>query len=622
MLNATNELLSLRLAATDLHGNPITQIEQGERFLIKAYIDDRRDEEGVDVSGIPGASANAHGFYTAYFNVTYDSAGFDFDPTYGDVGIKYGPNLDPVYAPEPPIAQYDGLIERLGVQNQYATPITGEIEILSFRMIAQTPNVYDMAEAFIPHFHFDVADIYEDPNELEENWEPIYVNGVPQLERLEGSEFMPGTDFYQAVVLEDEYFALHQLGDALVTQDSQVYFQGIDLEVIASPDADYQLRYVTTPTSTSGGEVNALPSNVELIDEWNHFYVEIYAKAPAGNSIQAGFAEISYDTDDFSFVRAIGRAEDSNLRYSLTSTEIDEQNGTVRVGYSTLSTNLGDNLYALVGRIQMKSDMELPADYTGGELTSTPSSAITLSDTNATVYNLSTMNSSVINGSATASHSFEVWPVIYDVASGGEDRRVGITDFAGFVGQYGKFVNNDPFLRKFDFNNSGKIDLGDFSLFIQNYGESDKGPTTRDYPPGYPGDLGGAPLMGSSFLLEGEPVDARSTPPTTTSTTSPAMVKTEDKPSTISSQSLSNTLPIAQTSPTGSSSEDESQAPQAVAPVEETTDAVISMLDDQTDLIVMSSQQSEESFALEEDEPEFADHADEVLAIWEDESDL
>lgn len=616
MLNATTELLSLRLAATDLHGNAITQIEQGEAFLIKAYVDDRRDEPEVNVTPVPGSvSAEAKGFFSAYFNVTFDSAGFEFDPTYGQGGVKYGPSIVAVdLTPPTPNTEFDGYIERLGVQN-LTVGVAGEIEVLSFRMIAQAPGTYDMNEAFMPHFHFDVVDLFEDPNKLPQDWEPIYVDGVPQLERLTGQAFNNAT--------LDDYFALYQFGSQKITSDSQVYFEGIDLEVISSPDADYQLRFVTSQTPTNAGEVTTLPTSVVQIDEWNHFYVEVYAKAPVGNAVQAGFVELNYNTDDFSYVRTIGRTQDpTNLRYSITSTEVNEQNGTIRIGFSTLSTNLGDDRYALVGRIQLKSEMELPADYTNGELTFTPSSSITLTDTNATVINTTTSVSAVINGTATASHSFEVWPVIYDIGSNGEDRKVGIQDFAGFIGQYGKLVNNNPQLRKFDFNNSGKIDLADFALFIQNYGESDNAATLRDYPSGYPGNLGGAPLMGSKFVLEGEPVAARSTQPTTTTTASPSTTTAIASPSSVSDQTLSTTLPLTQTAPTGASSEGESQEKQAVSPVEESTDVVISTLDDQTDLIVMASQDSEPSSASDGDETQFAEHADEVLAIWEDENGL
>lgn len=615
MLDATGEFLSLRLAATDLHGNPITQVAQGEAFLIKAYADDRRDEAFFDGYEFPeDVTPDAIGFFTAYFNVTYDAAGFDFDSTYGEGGIKFGPNMVPVYEPTAPNVQYDGYIERLGVTNQYTVDIPGEIEILSFRMIAQTPDVYDMAEAFIPHFHFDQAVI----DQNSQNQVPYYVDGVPVLERLTGAAYQ------QAVDENDEYFLLHQFDTQILTEDNQVYFQGVDLEVVASSDTDYDLRFVSSPTSLSQGEVNSLPSNTDVIDEWSHFYVEVYAKAPAGNAVQAGFVELNYDSDDFSFVRAIGTAEDSSIRYAITSTEVDEENGTVRIGYNSQSITTGDDRYALIGRIQMKSDMELPVDYTNGELTYTMSSEITLSDTNATVYNTSSGTSALIDGTATATHNFEVWPVIYDVGSAGEDRKVGVNDFAGFIGEYGKVVNNDPELRKFDFNNNGKIDVLDFSLFIQNYGQSDLTASTRKYPDGYPGDLGGVPLMASTFVLEGEKVDSRSssqnaatktTPPTPATTPSEA-----SEPSSISGDSVSTTLPLSQVAPTNPSADEEAPDNQDVLPVEETTDAVISTLDDQTDLIVMTSQESEASFASEEDESDFTEHADQVLAIWEDEA--
>jgi len=619
MLDATGEFLSIRLAATDLQGNPITQVAQGEAFLIKAYADDRRDEAYFDDYDFPeDVTPDAIGFFTAYFNVTYDAAGFDFDPTYGDEGIKFGPGLAPVYEPFAPNTQYDGYIERLGVTNQYTVDIPGEIEILSFRMIAETPDVYDMAEAFIPHFHFEQAVINEDPNESNpDNWVPYYVDGVPVLERLTGAAFN------EAVDDNDEYFLLHQFDTQILTEDDEVYFQGVDLEVIASADANFDLRFVSSPTTLTSGEVNSRPSNVDVIDEWSHFYVEVYAQAPSDSAIQAGFVELNYDAEDFNFVRAIDSTQDSSIRYSITSTEVDEENGTIRVGYTSQSTTTGDDRYALLGRIQMKSEMELPVDYTNGELTFTMSSDITLSDTSATIYKTSSGTSAVISGTATATHSFEVWPVIYDVGAAGEDRKVGINDFAGFISEYGKVVNNDPELRKFDFNNNGKIDLIDFSLFIQNYNESDLVPSTRKYPDGYPGDLGGVPLMGSQFILEGEQVDSRSSSPATnTPTNSPSQVTIEPEPTSVADDSLSSTFPFSPVAATDSSGDGDNQTNPDVSPAEETTDAVISTLDDQTDLIVMTSQESEESFATEEDESDFTEHADQVLAIWEDEADL
>ncbi len=621
MLNATNELLSLRLAATDLHGNAITQITQGESFLIKAYIDDRRGEPGVVVEeeggGLFVVDSDPFGFYTAAFNITFDSAGFEFDPTYGVNGIKFGPNINAIDTiPNAPQTEFDGYVGMISVQNQ-TQGFTGEIEALSMRMIAQAPGVYDVEEGFNPHFHFDVIDRQYDPNAPNGEGAPIYTNGVPQLERLTGQ------DFNNATIGQDEYFSLHRLGQYILTDDEDVYFEGVDLEVIAaSTPADYQLRYVTNPTLTSGGEVNTLPSNVDTIDEWNYFYVEVYAKAPAGSSVQAGVVELSYNPDDFSFVKAFGRVEDpSSLRYSVTLTDVDAENGTVRIGYSSLSTDLGDDRYALIGRIQLRSEMELTVDYTDGELTYTESSDISLTESNATVYDQTTFESSVIVGSTTPGYHFEVWPVIYDVANAGEDRRVGLSDFGSFVEQFGKFVNGNPLIRKFDFNNSGKVDLADYGLFVQNFGQSASAQSSRVYPAGYPGDLGGVPLMGNSFLLEGEPVDTRSTQPTSTTATTPEVAPKQFDSGPLSSESFSTTLPLMASASSYVSTNDTSDETPANDP-EESTDAAIASFDEQADLIVLTASQSEETEEDSTEGPTFADHADEVLALWKEDEQL
>lgn len=619
MLDASGELISLRLEATDLHGNPIQQIVQGESFLVTAYIEDRRGDAGVTVN-VDAANdilANPYGFFTAYFNVTYDSVGFDFDDSYG---IQIGPAINPV-AVSNPATDVDGYIERLGIQN---IDISGnlypsEVELLSFRMIAQQPGTYNMEEGINPHFHFDVLDYIENPNQLPEDWEINYVDGVPQLERLTGDDFIAATED------ADEYFSLYHFGQQRLTASDQVYFEGVGLQVIAAQAADYQVRYVVDPTLTSGGEVSSLPQNLDEIDEWGYFYVEVYAKAPAGNAVSSGVVTVSYDPDDFAFVKAVGRTQDpSNLRYSVTFTEVDDDNGTVTVGFNSLSTNLGDDQYALIGRIQLRSEIELPVDYTNGELQSTPSSVISLSHTNATIVNSSTSIAAVINGTTPTGSSFDIWPVIYDVANG-EDRAVGLADFSEFVSAFGKTVNGDPATRKFDFDHNGVVGLSDFSLFVQNFGQSAFVDSTRVYPNGYPGDLSGpAPLMGSSFLLEGEPIDTRTSntisQPTPITETSPVTATTSTSTDSVRGNLLS--LPGVSSNVSGSSMQlpEEDEAP-AADPVSSPV-AFDANLDSQSDLIAMTSEQWDGSLSSEEDDDRFAASADEVLALWEDENQI
>ena len=621
MLDASGELISVRLAVTDVHGNSISQISQGEAFLVKAYIEDRRGEPGVVVdvpepdpqnpNNTPDISDDPYGFFTAYFNVTYDAVGFDFDESFG---IQIGPTINPVSVSNPDTS-VDGYIERLGIQN---IDISGqlhpnEVELLSFRMIAQQPGNYDLAEGFMPHFHFDVVDYIEDANELPENWDINYVDGVPQLERLTGSDFMDAT------IGADEYFSLYHFDTEPLTQDSQVYFEGVGLQVLAASTTDYQVRYVDEPTTTSGGEVNSLPSNLEYFDEWSYFYVEVYGQAPNGNSLNAGVVTINYDPDDFEFVQAVGRTEDpTSLRYSITFTEVDNENGAVTVGYNTLSTDLGDDRYALLGRIQLRSKIEMPVDYTNGELQPTTSSAVMLGDASATIYNDISDSRSVVGGTTSAGTNFEVWPVIYDVANG-EDRQVGLADFSDFVAVFGKSVNNDPEIRKLDFDNNGTIGLSDFSLFVQNFGQSNFYDSKRIYPAGYPGDLSSAALMGSSFLLEGEPVATPST------SRQEASVVAAGPPQPVSSNKVSESLlslPATGTNSSTPSTPSSTEEESATASSEETIDAFVSQWNDQSDLIALTTGVGPEETSSDDENTDFVSNTDEILAIWEDEEQL
>ncbi|RCS42136.1 hypothetical protein DTL42_20105 [Bremerella cremea] len=617
MLDASGELISLRLEATDLSGNRIQQVAQGESFLVKAYIEDRRGDAGVTVN-VDTANdilGNPWGFFTAYFNVTYDSAGFDFDESYG---VHLGSTINPVAA-NTPATDVDGYIGRLGVQN---IDISGnlhptEVELLSFRMIAQQPGTYNMEEGINPHFHFDVLDYVENPNQLPEDWAVNYVDGVPQLQRLTGDEFVAATED------ADEYFSLYHYGQQRLTAENQVYFEGVGLQVTAANTADFEVRYVLDPTLTTGGEVSSLPENLDYMDEWDFFYVEVYGKAPAGNSLINGVVTVDYNANDFEFVKAVGRNEDpTNLRYSVYLAEADDDNGSVTVGFNTLATNLGDDQYALIGRILLRSKMELSVDYTNGELQSTRSSVVSLSDTSATVINKTTDFVAIVDGTTPTGVSFDVWPVLYDVANG-EDRVVGLADFADFVIAFGKTVNGDPEVRKFDFDDNGSVGLSDFSYFVQNFGQSAAVNSTRIYLPGYPGDLSTPPaLMGSSFLLEGEPVDSRSisSQPVPVAETS-QLVTTNATSSETVTQSLL-ILPVTSTSSTGSSTQlPEENSGTATDPTT-STDTYVAKLDDQDDLIAMTSSSWDDSLASEDEETSFANSADEVLALWEDEDQL
>ena len=127
--------------------------------------------------------------------------------------------------------------------------------------------------------------------------------------------------------------------------------------------------------------------------------------------------------------------------------------------------------------------------------------------------------------------------------------------------------------------------------------------------------------MGSSFLLEGEPVDTRSTQPTSTKATTPEVAPKQFDSGPLSSESFSTTLPLMASASSYVSTNDTSDETPANDP-EESTDAAIASFDEQADLIVLTASQSEETEEDSTEGPTFADHADEVLALWKEDEQL
>lgn len=74
-----------------------------------------------------------------------------------------------------------------------------------------------------------------------------------------------------------------------------------------------------------------------------------------------------------------------------------------------------------------------------------------------------------------------VIPVVYDAD---DDGRVDLKDFSGFVQNFGKSVGeNAPEAYRYDYNRNGKVDLADFSYFVQHFGfRKDLGISHLDIP--------------------------------------------------------------------------------------------------------------------------------------------
>jgi len=596
MLAADAELVSIRLEATDLSGLPIDRIVTGESFLVKAYLEDRRGEPGVDVERDVNNNIydDPQGFFSAYINITYDSAGFEFDPTYE---IEAGPTINPVFSIFPD-TNTDGFISRIGVANLDLDTSGEEVEIFNFRMIAQAPGDYSMAESFLPHFHFEV--LQTNPS----TGEPIYVDGVPQLETL------TGTDYLNAI--SSEFIALRRLGNRIHTTDSEVYFEGVDLEVVAdTTQSDIEIRFVNSASLISNGERTNLPNDMDYIDEWDRFFVEIYARAPSGNAVQSATIELGYDPNHYQFQEVIDGGDDSQIRYNEVAVESNPAAGRVLVSFTSLFENLGDNDdYALVGRVLLQSTRDVANDTSVGYAQSVESSPINVVSSSTTIVDTSNSSRSVIYGAAGVSGSFDVWPVIYD-GDAAENDRVGLNDLAAFVQVFGQTATT-PQARKFDFNHDGRVTLNDFSLFVQNYGQSQNSITRRVYPANFPGDWQTVPLMGRGFRLEGEPEPDNLSVPLATSVEAPTSSTPSSSEGPVASYYEPTTTNPVASQVTADATDD--------SPVEVVASTDPSKHDSATDaaLIAASVRNGDSAALLEGEEDSYEQQADQILADWEE----
>ncbi len=614
----TGQVVGIYLQATDLTGTPIERVVSGESFLIKVYVEDRRGEADVQVppphEGSSGVSPLPKGVFEAYTNITYSSHGFDFDPDYP---LTAGPNAFPLNNRIWGDGSIDGLLAEAGFTdfNPSSALRPDPVEMFSFRMIAEAPGIYTADNGgFSPYFHFYEVATYQGPGGTEV---PIYdANGVPVMERLTGTAY--NNSINEGTILLLEY----DIADPRLTQDWQVYFRGVDIEVLpANLPADFEIRVVTTPTPVNQGEVTSLPNNLQYIDEWDNVYVEVYGRAPAGYAIQNAVVTINFDPAHYEFSTAIGRGQDSQLRYSVSFTEDNSASGQVTVGFSSPFENVGDDKYGLIGRIQLSSLREVPHSGPNGNIQPVVSSPIGLEHASPTLTRTLDSVKLISSSDSATPVTFDVWPVMYDVDDSGQ---VALSDFVGFVSSFGTSVGDPNFDRRFDYDRNGSISLFDFSLFVANFGQSRSAGGTRQYHSSFPQAFQSPALMGSTFLLEGESID-------TTSPISEGLLLSPPQPAVVEEPVASTavgqywpqmTIPGDPTSPTLQSATTVATA-SAVDHLAVLPHWSEGLSGDETAQLFDLSANSLEDFSDSTTQSTYSvEIADEVLARWEDDFDL
>jgi hypothetical protein len=250
------------------------------------------------------------------------------------------------------------------------------------------------------------------------------------------------------------------------------------------------VRQTTTFDDQDTGEVGALPSDEEWIDEWTSFYVELWVSTPDTNDVGVLSAQVdlTYNTDYFT---ATGIEYGPGFDLLRVGT-IDDSVGLVDdLGAGTLSTDVGDDQYALLARVSFEPTEENPnvPHNADGKYITPVENGFGLED--GEVMLEGPIAADVELGDAPVT---ELWPVMYDID---DDGRNGFGDFAFFATAFQQNVG-DPganYAWAADFDHSGRVDFGDFAWFATNFQRTKTGGIPLDYHQDFPEAWRPSPLM-------------------------------------------------------------------------------------------------------------------------------
>ncbi|TWT31431.1 dockerin type I domain-containing protein [Blastopirellula retiformator] len=477
--------VGVELRATDLAGNQITAITEGQAFNLQIYVDDLRyiadppsnyiDEEETPFKSIP------LGVASAVFDIEYDGEAFDFT---GPSGLLQGPGSPtletPTYNAQKSV---DGYLEEIGTFQISTADGSGVPRLwLTIPMVAENT----LGEFTISAMHPLSNEFF--PDTKQGGIDEYKFNSLNPTANLEGGGFLDPDEI--------------DYTEATIT-----------LEVVeAGLPVDVEMRIVKQPTTVdSNGEVVTLPDNAEWIDEWDSFYVEIYARAPETGSVKSVSVVIDYTNE---YHNASSFTSNSDLKFTPSNTVYASYADRVSATFSTPLSGLGnDGKSVLVGRILFGPDQSL-----GNGVANTPASDyadpvvtdFTLVGGGATVQYGGGYETTGVSGVNVP--STELFAVPYDLD---DDRTISIVDLTYIIRNIGKAATPANQLYRMDFTHDGYVDLVDLALMVRNIGTTvfNARDRARSYFDGFPYFDSGASLMEgesvgvSGFVLEGESVD-------------------------------------------------------------------------------------------------------------------
>ncbi len=251
----------------------------------------------------------------------------------------------------------------------------------------------------------------------------------------------------------------------------------------AAPSVQVDLRILRTSSATdANGEVPSIPDDVDFLDEWDEFLVEVWASTPADDT-----SSVSSFTVDIPFDELLFEATTIEHGGAFTDTRqgtIDNSSGLIQgVSASTSQTSIALNDFALLARVffQVRAEADLPNDDLSGEY------ILPTIDDEFLIQNVAISMSGGVSADVNTqtATSIEVWPVMFDLD---DDGTIGFGDVADLAAVFGTTLENNNGAYRADFNRTGVVEFADIILFAENFGSTRDSLIPQTYDGNFPAD--------------------------------------------------------------------------------------------------------------------------------------
>ena len=257
---------------------------------------------------------------------------------------------------------------------------------------------------------------------------------------------------------------------------------GWDIAQEAAPSVQVDLRIRRTSTTTdANGEVASIPDDVDFLDEWDEFLVEVWASTPADDT--SAFASF---TVDIAFDEALFEATTIEHGAAFTDTRqgtIDNSSGLIQgLSASTSQTSIAIDDFALLARVffKVRAEADLPNNLSREYILPTIDDEFLIQNVA-----ISMSGGVAANVNAQTATSIEVWPVMFDL---NDDGFIDFGDVADLGPVFGTSPGTNDAAFRADFDRSGIVRFTDIALFAVNFGRSRNSLGRQMYDDEFPRD--------------------------------------------------------------------------------------------------------------------------------------